>query len=119
AGPMIFVILPIRPLTTRRWPKRTAWRRLTASTGSRVAERMEKAAQTSDDEYLGRTLDARYRLDAVIGAGAIGRVYAGTQLAVDRKVAIKLLHPSVRGRELGAERFLREAKAVARLRDAS
>src|SRR5690554_7401061 len=80
---------------------------------------MQKAAQTGDVEYLGRTLDARYRLDAVIGAGAIGRVYAGTQLAVDRKVAIKLLHPSVHGRELGTERFLREAKAVARLSDAS
>jgi|GEM_PF-6724600 len=80
---------------------------------------MQKGAQTGDDEYLGRTLDARYRLDAVIGAGAIGRVYAGTQLAVDRKVAIKLLHPSVHGRELGTERFLREAKAVARLSDAS
>lgn len=80
---------------------------------------MQKAAQTGDDEYLGRTLDARYRLDAVIGAGAIGRVYAGTQLAVDRKVAIKLLHPSAPGRQVGTERFLREAKAVARLSDAS
>lgn len=78
-----------------------------------------KAPQTPDDEYLGKTLDERYRLDEVIGAGAIGKVYAGTQLAVDRKVAIKLLHPSVRGRELGTERFLREAKAVARLSDAS
>lgn len=80
---------------------------------------VSKAPQTSDDEYLGKTLDERYRLDEVIGAGAIGKVYAGTQLAVDRKVAIKLLHPSVQGRELGTERFLREAKAVARLSDAS
>ncbi|AWV89682.1 serine/threonine-protein kinase [Bradymonas sediminis] len=77
------------------------------------------AQHAPGDEYLGKTLDERYRLDAVIGAGAIGKIYAGTQLAVDRKVAIKLLHPSVRGRELGTERFLREAKAVARLSDAS
>jgi serine/threonine-protein kinase len=74
-----------------------------------------KAQPRLGDGYLGRTLDERYRLDEVIGAGAIGKVYAGTQLAVDRKVAIKLLHHSVQDRELGTERFLREAKAVARL----
>lgn len=73
----------------------------------------------SGDEYLGKTLDERYRLDEVLGSGAIGKVYGGTQLAVDRKVAIKLLHSAVQGRELGTERFLREAKAVARLSDSS
>lgn len=74
-----------------------------------------QAHQDHNDPYLGRTLEERYRLDTVIGSGANGKVYAGTQLVVDRKVAIKLLHPSVQDRELGTERFLREAKAVARL----
>ncbi|WP_168210775.1 serine/threonine protein kinase [Persicimonas caeni] len=72
-----------------------------------------------DGGYLGRILDERYRLDEVIGAGAIGKVYAGTQLAVDRTVAIKLLHPAIRDRELSKERFLREAKAVARMNHSS
>jgi eukaryotic-like serine/threonine-protein kinase len=67
----------------------------------------------------GRILDERYRLDHVIGEGAIGKVYAGTQLAVDRKVAIKLLHPAIQERALTTERFLREAKAVARLSHSS
>jgi serine/threonine protein kinase len=79
----------------------------------------KKSPGGGDGGYLGRILDERYRLDEVIGAGAIGKVYAGTQLAVDRKVAIKLLHPAIRDRELGKERFLREAKAVARLSHSS
>ncbi len=69
--------------------------------------------------HRGSILDERYRLDEVIGEGAIGKVYSGTQLAVDRKVAIKLLHPSIQERELTTERFLREAKAVARLSHSS
>ncbi|MFP4599991.1 MAG: serine/threonine protein kinase [Persicimonas sp.] len=69
--------------------------------------------------HRGSILDERYRLDEVIGQGAIGKVYSGTQLAVDRKVAIKLLHPSIQERELTTERFLREAKAVARLSHSS
>jgi serine/threonine-protein kinase len=84
-----------------------------------MTSRPKKPSGGADGDYLGRTLDERYRLDEVIGAGAIGKVYAGTQLAVDRKVAIKLLHPAIRDRELGKERFLREAKAVARLSHSS
>ncbi len=84
-----------------------------------MAEMSTTDSGGGDGGYLGRILDERYRLDEVIGAGAIGKVYAGTQLAVDRKVAIKLLHPSVRDRELGKERFLREAKAVARMSHSS
>ena len=82
-----------------------------------MAKSVEK--EPGEGGYLGRILDDRYRLDAVIGAGAIGKVYAATQLTVDRKVAIKLLHPAVRDRELGKDRFLREAKAVARMSHSS
>ncbi|MFW5968341.1 MAG: serine/threonine-protein kinase [Persicimonas sp.] len=80
---------------------------------------MSISAATDDSEvedaHQGRILDERYRLDEVIGVGAIGKVYAATQLTVERKVAVKLLHASLRERDLSAERFLREAKAVARL----
>lgn len=72
-----------------------------------------------DGDFLGKILDERYQLDDVLGEGAIGKVYAGTQLAVERKVAIKLLHPSIRERGLIKERFLREAKAVGRLSHSS
>jgi serine/threonine protein kinase len=48
----------------------------------------------SGEERVGETVDGRYRLLRVLGAGASGVVYAATQLAVDRIVAIKLLHQS-------------------------
>ena len=46
------------------------------------------------DERVGETVDGRYRLVRVLGMGASGVVYAANQLAVDRTVAIKLLHDS-------------------------
>ncbi len=46
------------------------------------------------EDRIGETVDGRYRLLRVLGTGASGVVYAATQLAVDRVVAIKLLHES-------------------------
>ena len=68
----------------------------------------------SAPEQIGRTLDGRYRIEERLGMGGVGAVYLGTQLALGRSVAIKLLHegldPSFR------TRFEREAKALAALR---
>jgi tetratricopeptide (TPR) repeat protein len=53
-----------------------------------------------------------------IGAGGMGVVYAAYDPELDRKVAVKLLHPSVSGsaREaLARVRLVREAQAMARL----
>ena len=63
----------------------------------------------------GRTLDGRYRVEKLLGEGAYGAVYEGTQLAVDRRVAIKVLHPKHKGREDFKKRFEVEGKAIARL----
>ncbi|MFB6374595.1 MAG: serine/threonine protein kinase, partial [Bradymonadaceae bacterium] len=65
-----------------------------------------------DDELVGVTLDERYRLDAVLGEGGMGRVYRGTQLAVSRRVAVKVLHKNLARDDTIANRFLREAEVV-------
>lgn len=59
----------------------------------------------------------RYVLDEVLGQGAMGIVYSAHDPMLDRKIAIKLLHPEAAGsrRDSRQERFLREAKAMARL----
>ena len=56
----------------------------------------------------------RYVVVESIGAGAMGRVYAAHDPSLDRRVALKLLHPRAATPDLEA-RLLREAKAMARL----
>jgi serine/threonine-protein kinase len=61
-----------------------------------------------------RTLAERYRLDEVIGRGGMSTVYRGTDLALDRVVAVKVaLDPLVEQSPIYLARFTREAKAAA------
>ena len=54
-------------------------------------------------------------LEAVIGQGGMGVVYRARQTKLGRTVALKLLAPQLSGDPAFAERFLREARAMARL----
>ncbi len=60
----------------------------------------------------------RYTLGALLGAGAMGDVYAATDPALARAVAIKLLRPEPDDatQALREARFLREGQAIARVR---
>ena len=55
----------------------------------------------------------RFRLDALQGQGSFGRVYKGVDVRLQRSVAIKELVDDGGGDE--TSRFLREARAIARL----
>ena len=68
------------------------------------------------DPRLGQILDGRYRLDSVLGEGTMGCVYVAEQLAMKRRVAVKLLLPEAVGDEAYVARFRREVDAVTRLR---
>jgi len=57
-----------------------------------------------------------YRLDRVLGQGGMGVVYLATEEALDRQVAIKVLHAALAPSSTAVERFDREARAIARLR---
>ncbi len=50
-----------------------------------------------------------------LGAGGMGRVYKARQLQLDRVVALKILSPELARDPSFAERFTREARALARL----
>ena len=63
----------------------------------------------------GLIIEGKYRLLSPLGAGAMGAVWLAEQISVDRKVAIKLLHPSTSDTSGMNERFAIEAKAIARL----
>jgi eukaryotic-like serine/threonine-protein kinase len=63
----------------------------------------------------GDILGGKYRLDEVIGEGAMGVVVSAWHIDLQQRVAIKFLHPLLAEREDAVERFLREARAVVRI----
>ncbi|MDP9461451.1 MAG: protein kinase, partial [Actinomycetota bacterium] len=67
------------------------------------------------DPMLGQRLDGRYRIDRRIARGGMATVYAGLDLRLDREVAVKVMHPTLAEDEQFVARFIREAKAAARL----
>ena len=68
------------------------------------------------DPLIGRVLDERYRLAAMIGSGGMATVYRATRLQIGDEVAVKVLHAEQVRDPQGAERFRREAQAAARLK---
>lgn len=58
----------------------------------------------------------RYRTGAIIGRGGMGEVYRAHDLVLGREVAVKVML-AVEGTLAASERFLREARAIARLSD--
>lgn len=63
-----------------------------------------------------RVVAGRYRLVRELGRGGMGTVYVADQLAVDRRVAVKLLRPELALDPTMVARFRREAKAASRIR---
>jgi serine/threonine protein kinase len=68
------------------------------------------------DPYLGQVLDAKYRLERLLGRGGMGSVYLATHLGTERYVALKLITPQFMRNEEFVARFKREARAAGRLR---
>jgi tetratricopeptide (TPR) repeat protein len=103
------------------------------SSGDALAETVpgpDRTAEGTDDSLLraalgmgarrppvvvsaGQVIDDAYRIERELGAGGMGVVYLARDLRLDRDVAIKL-HRAVAG-EPGAERLVREARAMAQL----
>jgi len=67
------------------------------------------------DSLLGATIADNFRIAALPGEGAMGKVYRARQLSLDKIVAIKVLHPHLAGDRSVARRFHREARAASRL----
>ena len=62
----------------------------------------------------GQTI-GRYRLVDRLGAGAMGVVWSAQDPQLDRRVAIKLVHPALARSSDASGRLLREARAMAKL----
>jgi serine/threonine-protein kinase len=77
--------------------------------------RAGKDARTVADPMIGRVLDRRYRIKARIARGGMATVYQADDLRLDRTVAVKVMHAGLGDDEAFAARFVREARAAARL----
>lgn len=73
------------------------------------------AGRTGADALVGRLLDRRYRIGPRIARGGMASVYEATDTRLDRTVAVKVMHPGLGDDEEVADRFVREARAAARL----
>ncbi|MFJ2023247.1 Stk1 family PASTA domain-containing Ser/Thr kinase [Streptomyces sp. NPDC087897] len=70
---------------------------------------------TLQDPLVGQLLDGRYRIEARIAVGGMATVYRAVDTRLDRVLALKVMHPALATDASFVERFIREAKSVARL----
>ncbi len=68
------------------------------------------------DPFIGRdVLNGQFKILQKIGSGGMGSVYKALQPAMNRMVAIKILHPKLASRKDLVSRFRREARAMSHL----
>ena len=67
------------------------------------------------DDQIGRVLGGRYRLLAPVGTGASATVFVADDVQLQRRVAVKTLHPSLAEDPAFLRRFRAEAQAAAAL----
>ncbi len=67
------------------------------------------------DTVIGRLVDGRYQVRSLIARGGMATVYVATDLRLDRRVAIKIMHAHLAADESFRDRFIREARSAARL----
>ncbi|NUQ79485.1 MAG: protein kinase [Polyangiaceae bacterium] len=65
---------------------------------------------------VGQVLAGKYRIERVLGMGGMGVVVAARHLHLEERVAIKFLQPDALQDPTLVTRFLREAKAAAKIR---
>jgi serine/threonine protein kinase len=64
---------------------------------------------------IGRLLDGRYQIRSRIARGGMATVYLATDLRLERRVAIKVMHGHLADDSQFKERFIQEARSAARL----
>jgi len=65
---------------------------------------------------VGQVFQGKYRVDAILGQGGMGVVAECTHLALNERVAVKMLRRDVLGDQDAVSRFVREAQAAVKLK---
>jgi beta-lactam-binding protein with PASTA domain/tRNA A-37 threonylcarbamoyl transferase component Bud32 len=69
----------------------------------------------STDPLIGRLIDGRYQVRSRIARGGMATVYLATDLRLERRVAIKVMHGHLADDSQYKARFIQEARSAARL----
>lgn len=83
--------------------------------GGALGSAVVRSEREPDDPLIGSTLPGGYVIRELIAEGGMGRIYRAEQRALDRWVAVKVIHPHLAGDPAIAARFLLEARAASRL----
>lgn len=66
-------------------------------------------------DLSGELIDSRYQLIRQVANGGMASIYEAIDTRLDRKVAVKIMHPHLAQDDVYVTRFIREAKAAAAL----
>jgi serine/threonine-protein kinase len=92
-------------------------RTVTASDAPPQPALQDEPAKTADTQFReGDVLLAKYRVERVLGQGGMGIVLSVRHMELEELFAMKLLLPQALDNPKAASRFLREARAAARLK---
>lgn len=89
---------------------------LSEEQGATEALGTQSSSSTPRQPEVGAIVDGKYRLIEKLGDGGMGIVYKAEQSAIDRSVAIKLLHRHLVESEEFLNRFHHEARIASKLR---
>ena len=70
---------------------------------------------TQTDPLIGRLIDGRYQVRSRVARGGMATVYQATDLRLDRRVALKVMHGHLADDSQYMMRFIQEARSAARL----
>ncbi|MBI5161924.1 MAG: Stk1 family PASTA domain-containing Ser/Thr kinase [Micrococcales bacterium] len=70
---------------------------------------------STSDPMIGRLIDGRYQVRSRIARGGMATVYLATDLRLERRVAVKIMHGHLADDSQFTQRFIQEARSAARL----
>ncbi len=79
------------------------------------APRPPEPEELEPDNLVGEIIDARYRVERLLGTGGMGAVYEAEHIEIGKKVALKVLHPQFSRQADLVQRFRREARAASKV----
>ncbi len=74
-----------------------------------------RVTTSTTDPLIGRLIDGRYQVRSRIARGGMATVYLATDLRLERRVAVKVMHGHLADDSQFKQRFIQEARSAARL----